>query len=179
MRSEDIVVGLVVLSGGELVGKTRLQKEVYLLDCCGANFGLQFTYHYYGPYSFELAMGSESARAERLIEIEERLGRYDVPYSIFKTDDETPCPPKLGDLDAAAARDLLTKMKDASDVILELAATIVFLEREWDYYRKGEVSAVEETKARKSLKATDKAIAKALELLRLLDVRGGFATCES
>ena len=40
MNVEKIVVGLIALNGGTLVGRTRLQKQAYLLDKCGASFGL-------------------------------------------------------------------------------------------------------------------------------------------
>ena len=41
---ENIVVNLIALHGGELVGRTRLQKEAYLLHRCGANFDLPFPF---------------------------------------------------------------------------------------------------------------------------------------
>ena len=98
MNAEEIAVNLIKLSRGKLVGRTRLQKEAYLLDRCGAAFGLAFTYHYYGPYSFELAYGWEDALAEGRIEIEERFGRYSIPYSIFKLKESGGDPDNLGDL---------------------------------------------------------------------------------
>lgn len=166
MNPEDIVVGLVALSGGELVGRTRLQKETYLLDRCGANFGLQFTYHHYGPYSFELAGGCADAQAEKRIEIRERIGRHGVPYAIFGSMEDGAPPDALAELPAAQARSLLGRMQGVSDIVLELAATIVFLRDEWPYYGKGKTGPVEETKARKSRKATDERIKEALDLLR-------------
>ena len=79
MNAEDIAVNLIKLSRGKLVGWTRLQKGAYLLDRCGAAFGLPFIYHYYGPYSFELAYGWEDALAEGRIEIEEKRWRVWCP----------------------------------------------------------------------------------------------------
>lgn len=169
MKAEDIAVELVALNGGELVGRTRLQKQAYLLDRCGADFGLEFTYHHYGPYSFDLAAGSHDARAEGQIVIEERLGRHHgVRYAIFKSGSEAGAPACLGKLSAEKARAVLNATRGVSDVVLELAATIVFLRDEWDYYGKGTVDAVDETRKRKSLKATDERMEKALELLRNL-----------
>ncbi len=173
MSPEDIVTDMVTLNGGELVGRTRLQKQAYLLDRCGANFGLRFTYHYYGPYCFELAAGVDDARAEGRVNIEEKPGRHGVPYAIFRPGPESngehsDC---LGGLTADQARDLLRNMKQVSDAVLELAATIVFLRDEWRYFGKDKGrSPVEETKARKPLKATEKRIAEALALLRNLDL---------
>ena len=170
MNGEDIVVGLVAFNGGKLVGRTRLQKQAYLLDRCGANLGLQFTYHHYGPYSFELAAGCVDAKAEGRIDIKESPGGYGVPYATFKSMRGSKKPGWLGELPAATVNAKLKKIRGASDIVLELAATIVFLRDEWNYYGKGEVNPVEETKARKSLKATDERIEKALKLIHALDL---------
>ena len=168
MDEENIVVGLVALNGGALVGRTRLQKQAYLLDRCGADFGLEFTYYDYGPYSFDLAAGSYDARAEGRIAVDERPGRHGVRYAIFKSGSEAEVPACLGKLPAEKARVVLNATKCVSDVVLELAATIVFLRDEWDYYGKGTVDAVDETRKRKSLKATDERMVKALDLLHNL-----------
>lgn len=166
MNAEDIVVGLIALHGGELVGRTRLQKEAYLLHRCGGEFDLPFVYHHYGPYSFDLTNGWTDARAEGRIEITEKPGRHGIPYAIFRRKDNAARPKQLGALPAARARPLLKKMKEVSDIVLELAATIVFLRDEGGHPD----DAIEETKARKSLKATDERIDKALSLLRELDL---------
>ena len=166
MNAEDIVVALIALNDGKLIGRTRLQKEAYLLDRCGADFGLQFTYHHYGPYCFDLAGGIDDARAEGRIDIKEQPGRHGVPYAIFESEDEAEKPKCLGKLRADDARASLQRMKDVSDVVLELAATIVFLRDDWDYYDKGKTDPVDETKARKPLKATEERIDKALDLVR-------------
>jgi uncharacterized protein YwgA len=165
MNAEEIAVNLIKLSPGQLVGRTRLQKEAYLLDRCGAELGLPFTYHYYGPYSFELADGWEDALAEGRIEIEEELRRYGVSYSLFKL--KKPCsgPDNLGNLPAADARARLEKMAAVSEIVLELAATIIYLKEE-GY---GE-PPIKELKTRKPLKATDKLIKKATALLSDLEL---------
>ena len=164
MNAEDIVVDLIALNGGVLVGRTRLQKGAYLLHRCGASFDLPFVYHHYGPYSFGLAAGCLDARAEEWIEIEERPGRYGIPYAIFRIREGARPSRNLGALSADKARSLLEKMGRVSDIELELAATIVFL-REEGGYRDG---AVEETKARKPLKAAGKRLDNALALLDAL-----------
>ena len=167
MNVENIVANLVALNGGELVGHMRLHKQTYLLDCCGADLGLQYTYHQRGPYSCELAAGPDYARAEGWIDIEERLGRYKISYAIFKTRNLAEAPENLGKLSAEDARDLLEKMRDVSDTVLEIAATIAFMHNVWDYVGKPEGrSAVEETKARKSYEGIDEGISQALDLLR-------------
>ena len=39
-----------------LVGRTRFQKTAYFLEAAGVGYGFDFSYHYYGPYSEELAV---------------------------------------------------------------------------------------------------------------------------
>ena len=168
MNAEEIVVGLIALNGGTLVGRTRLQKQAYLLDRCGGDFGLLFTYHRYGPYCFELVGGLNDARAEGRIEVEEQIGRHGVAYAIFRSGDQAGIPQRLGGLEADEARSLLNRMRDISDIVLELAATIVFLRDEWDYFGKGKTGAVEETRKRKPLKSTDERISEAQDLLQEL-----------
>ena len=168
MNGEDIVVSLVAFNDGKLVGRTRLQKQAYLLDRCGANFGLRFTYHHYGPYSFELAAGCADAEAEGRITINETPGGYGVPLATLKSTQGGNKPDQLGELPAPTVNSKLSKMRGASNIVLELAATIIFLRDEWNYYGKGKVDPVEETRARKSLKATDERIEKALKLIRVL-----------
>ena len=171
MNAEEVAVDLVALNGGELVGRTRLQKTTYLLDRCGADFGLPFRYYRYGPYSFELVAGLNDALAEDRIEVEEKPGRHKVPYAIFRADAAQP--DTLGKLPAERAVSLLERTKYVSDFVLELAATIVFLRDDWHYYGKDKVSdadatsaAIAETKRRKSLKVQGGRLEKALVLLR-------------
>ncbi len=164
MNVADIVVNLIAQHGGRLIGRTRLQKETYLLHRCGANLGLPFTYHHYGPYSFALVDGLVDARADGRIEMEERLGSYGIRYAIFKSKDDAGAADGLGDLPATSVRSLLEKMQEVSDIVLELAATIAFLREDGGYG----YDAVEETKARKPLKATRERMEQALVLLRKL-----------
>src|SRR5437879_1961262 len=85
------IAGLVKLNGGRLVGRTRLQKSVYLLRLCGVDLGFDFDYHYYGPYSEELASAARDAEALDLIEVEWKTS-YGNEYAIFhsKTDADFP-----------------------------------------------------------------------------------------
>ncbi len=117
----------------------------------------------------DIVGGLTEARAEGRIAIEEKPGRHGVPYAIFKS--KVDPPRHLGDLSDCKVRDLLNKTNGSSDIVLELAATMTFLHDEWDYYGKGETDEVEETRARKPLKATDERIDKAIALLCDLGLR--------
>ena len=176
MNAEDIAAGLIALhENKELIGRTRLQKEAYLLHRCGANFDLPFTYHHYGPYSFELAEGTLYAQAEDRIEIEERVGRYGVRYAIFRAKENTQIPDHIGQLPSGEANRLLSKMEKVSDVVLEIAATIAFLCNERGY---GD-GAVDETKIRKPRKASNERVQEAQALLSELGLQPQSASAGS
>ena len=174
MNAKDVVVDIVKLSGHELNGQTRLQREAYLLDRCGAKFGISFFYYHHGPYSFELADGWADAKAEDRIEIKQKLGRYDVSYLSFKKKAADANPENLGELSAADARERLQKMAQVSDVVLELAATIVFL-KENGYSER----PIEELKMRKPIKAAGGRTEKARALLCDLGLKSEATLSES
>ena len=113
MNVEDIVVNLIALHGGKLVGRTRLQKEAYLLHRCGGNFDLPFPfiYHHYGPYSHALADGLLDAHGDGRIDIENPLGSYGIRYAIFRLKGDHDAPDGLGDLSASQAHSLVRAMQ--------------------------------------------------------------------
>ena len=164
MPEEDIAVDMIALHGGKLVGRTRLQKRAYLLHRCGANFDLPFIYHHYGPYSFDLAEGCIDAQMNKRIKIKEKRGRYGIRDAVFrlKNKEATTRRDRVGSLPAERARSFLKRMERVSDIVLELAATIVFLRDDGRYPD----NAVAATMARKPLKATDERLGEALSLIR-------------
>ncbi|MDR6954683.1 uncharacterized protein YwgA [Ancylobacter sp. 3268] len=116
---------LVAAAGGEIVGRIRLQKLVYLLDQLDLGSGFSYAYHHYGPYSAELAeeVGDEVVLGR--LDEETRYRRGDgVPYVVYKS---------TGEEDAAAAAirrhfgAQLGEMQSCSATVLELAATIHWL----------------------------------------------------
>ena len=85
MEREEIVVALLKAAGGQLVGRVRLQKVVYLLDQLGLESGFRYDYHHYGPFSRDLDNAVADAEAFGLVD--EKFGRRQVDgarYSIFK-----------------------------------------------------------------------------------------------
>jgi uncharacterized protein YwgA len=159
MPANDVAVGIVALNGGELFGRTRLQKTAFLLECCGMESGLEFEYRHYGPFSVELARGWDDAEFDGRLQMIERSGFREMPYTVFMTNE--PAPERLGNLSASKVRDLLAAMRRPSDIVLELAATIVYL-------RDRGADPVSEVKILKPHKATDQRIHQAQELIRQL-----------
>jgi uncharacterized protein YwgA len=154
---------LVRLNGGEIVGKTRFQKIAYLLETVHLGLGLEFDYHNYGPFSAELATSLDDAEAMKLVEAVEVPGFHEVPYTLFRM---TPSTPSFEDSkETRKRREALEKMSGYSALILELAATAVYLDQN-GYPGK----AWEEVAKRKPLKATSERVEKAKGLLRQLEL---------
>lgn len=165
MSPEQVVVNLIALHNDKPVERTRLQREAYLLNRCGGNFDISFVYYKYSPYSPALDEGIIDALTMGHVETEWRTGRYSIKHVLFKIKDTKMQPENLGKLPADKALDLLRKMNgDTSDTVLEIAAAIVFFRDEGR--GRDHNQAVEETRLRKSIKATNERIEEAISLLR-------------
>lgn len=156
--------GLFLATGGEIVGRIRLQKMVYLLDQLGMNSGYSFDYHHYGPYSSDLASDVDIEAAFGSLKEDTRRRMSDgVPYSVFSYPGQSDVGDRVGDLAMNAVREACNKMGQYSATVLELAATINWLSKfeKLEDWRK-------ELIVRKSSKASESRIEEAMELLRNL-----------
>ena len=163
MEREEIVAALLKAAGGELVGRVRLQKAVYLLDRLGLESGFRYDYHHYGPFSRDLDNAVADAEAFELVE--EAFGRRQVDgarYSIFRlTADNRELPAKIGRLDQAELERYLRIFAAATVTVLELAATanwLVEVERRDDWKKA--------LRRRKGPKVEGGRLEQALDLLR-------------
>jgi uncharacterized protein YwgA len=127
-KLDDIVVGVVALSGGELVGRIRLQKIVYLLEQKGLKSDAKFTYHHYGPYSEAIADAVTDAKFWDTLEETTEFRKLDgAPFSIFRSHRPVSDFQQLGELPQQRASNLLERLHSENSTVLELAATIHWL----------------------------------------------------
>ncbi|GEM90827.1 hypothetical protein [Oceanithermus desulfurans] len=147
------VVSIIEKAGGRVVGKTRLQKMVYIMEAAGIDMGYDYVYFHYGPYSEDLSNHIEIATAMGIVKHTESLtadGKR--KYSIYEIVKKT--------LDDATEADeqnlLLKKMNETDSITLELAATALYLKKEEGYE-----DPWEETSRRKPRKATPERLEKA------------------
>ena len=110
-------------AGGQLVGRTRLQKIAYLAQLAGFARDFPFEYRHYGPYSEELAEATEIASGLHLIEEQERKTDWGGWYSIYRVGSSASLP---GPSDENRARFIAAAAKIGA-IELELAATAAFL----------------------------------------------------
>ena len=156
MADVEAVARIVRLNGGQLVGKTRLQKSAYFLESLGVGFGLDFAYYHYGPYSEELEYLANDARALNVIGVDWQRSAEGAEYAIF-ADHSGGGPHEPEDAKRAAVLKLLGRYTSTE---LELAATADFLEKA-GY----EDDAWKETARRKASKISQDRVARAQELL--------------
>lgn len=123
-RVIDKVVLVIKAAGGELVGRTRLQKTIYLLEIAGLLDDFNFEYRHYGPYSEDLSHAVTLARLLGRVTEEERRANWGGAYSVYRTGDLT-----AADV-PAPMRSLIDLSAKANPVALELAATAAFLAKE-------------------------------------------------
>ena len=107
-------------AGGELVGRTRLQKVVYLMQLAGFGEEFDFEYRHYGPFSEDLARGMDIAVAFGQVDEEEKQAAWGGRYSIFHLKEA------VAPSDGQRA-EFVQKAKGVNAVELELAATAAFL----------------------------------------------------
>jgi uncharacterized protein YwgA len=150
------VKDIVADAGGEIVGKTRLQKTAYFLEASNVGSGFDFSYHYYGPYSEELATATNDADALGMISIKWDLSSAGFEFATYRSVVPSAAQGKL----AVRRREILGILGRYDTVSLELAATAHFLAANGFAH-----NAWEETKKRKAGKATDGRIQTAKQLL--------------
>ena len=118
----QFVADVVALADGELIGRTRLQKTLCLMELGGVGSGFSYSYHHYGPYSEEVSVAASDAAVLGLLREDLQRASWGGQYSVFRTD-----------LAAAAVegnepvKALISKAKQADGIALELAATAAFL----------------------------------------------------
>lgn len=138
-------------AGGEIVGRTKLQKTAYLLTLAGFEERFRFGYKHYGPFSDDLANTAELAAAFDLISERQQQAAWGGTYSVYTVQSVEPS--------GQAGRTGLAKAAAQSDaVLLELAATAAYLAQE------GKPQPWAETARRKPDKAAEGRLDGAKEL---------------
>lgn len=160
------VPSLVLAAGGQLIGKIRLQKAVYLLDQMGLASGFSYEYHHYGPYSEELAEQVEDDVIFGRLEADLRRRQSDgVPYVAYGAQTAGIGDPIDAHMPRSRVRDALAQMERRSATVLELAATM-----HWLAVVEGRSDWSAELVRRKGAKTKQGRQERALELLRSLEL---------
>jgi uncharacterized protein YwgA len=141
MDATDFVLLALHAVGGEIQGKTKLQKTAYFLGLMTGHLDdLGYRAHYYGPYSDDVADGVNRLRSVGFVE-QNAAGRGAIDRSGFEvcrydfrlTDDGRQIAEAKADADPKfwkklqAAVDVLNKAGDLDYVRLSIAAKTYFM----------------------------------------------------
>lgn len=111
---------------GEVNGKKSLQKLVYLARAFGLETGYSFRFHYYGPYSDELASDFESLLENQEVKLIEK-GSY--KYKVSDQFSENVVKKQvLKEDEQRKIRKLISTFGNKNPSELELYATIYFID---------------------------------------------------
>lgn len=147
------VTDIIQDAGGRIIGRTRLQKIAYLLAATGLDDNFRFSYKHYGPYSEELASSAKFGALFGNLNERQDQTSWGGSYSTYTI-------PSMPDSDQTGPRhDLASVAVEADSIVLELAATAVFLAHE------GYTDPWDETAQRKPEKVTTLRLANAKSLL--------------
>ncbi len=105
---------------GEVKGRKKLQKIIFILQQKGADFQENFIFHYYGPFSYDLQFEIDDLVESGLIN---ETGNVNFTYRLNESRSST-----LDRNDSLYTYEsLIQKLNSQSSPLLELVATIYYL----------------------------------------------------
>lgn len=162
----ELVINVVALAGGRMVGRTRLQKTIYLLHALDMESDATYYYYNFGPFSDEITDGISDGKFSGLLSEQTSYRVIDgSPFSIFETLRKADEVQDVGGLSADEARGIIQILEAQSSTVLELAATIHWLKH---------IEQIDDWRAelgrRKGAKTENGRMEKAYELLQSLNI---------
>lgn len=114
-------------ASGEIIGRKKLQKMIYIAKKVTFPFQERFQFHFYGPYSEELTLRVEElCNMGFLDEVKEKKGGYyQYRYSLTEAGREFL---SVNDVDMPFLEDCLLDMNNQSARFLELVSTILYFD---------------------------------------------------
>lgn len=112
---------------GEIIGRKKLQKMIYIAKKVSFPFQERFGFHFYGPYSEELTLRVEElCNMGFLNEVREKKGGYfQYRYTLTETGKEFL---SLNGVDMPCLQDCLTDMNSQNARFLELVSTVLYFD---------------------------------------------------
>jgi uncharacterized protein YwgA len=116
-----------VALSGEIVGRKKLQKMIYIAKKVDFPFQERFGFHFYGPYSEELTLRVEElCNMGFLNEVKENKGGYvQYRYSLTESGKEFL---SINQVDMPFLGECLTDMNEQNARFLELVSTILYFD---------------------------------------------------
>jgi uncharacterized protein len=116
-----------VMVSGEIIGRKKLQKMIYIAKKVAFPFHERFQFHFYGPYSEELTLRVEElCNMGFLNEVKEKKGGYfQYRYSLTEPGKEFL---SLNEVEMPFLQDCLMDMNDQNARFLELVSTVLYFD---------------------------------------------------
>jgi hypothetical protein len=114
----------VLQHAGEVVGRKKLQKIVFIVQKLNYPFHEKYHYHFYGPYSEELTLKVEElCNLGFFNEVKEEKGNYNqYKYTLTKDGEQFMC---HYDVDMPGLESCVASLNGQSARFLELVATVL------------------------------------------------------
>lgn len=116
---------------GEVRGRTRLQKMIFIAQSLGHPFDEAYQFHLYGPYSPELAAELEAMKGFRLLQETPYMsqGYTEYRYTVVPTEVNALRRNNCHLILPEETRRLLTHLNQESTENLELLASLLYFQR--------------------------------------------------
>lgn len=127
MLKDHAKVMQAVLAAGEVVGRKKLQKMIYIAKKMDFPFQERFQFHFYGPYSEELTLRVEElCNMGFLNEVKEKKGGYyQYRYTLTESGKEFL---SLNEVEMPLLDGCLVDMNDQNARFLELVSTVLYFD---------------------------------------------------
>ncbi|WP_338450271.1 YwgA family protein [Niallia oryzisoli] len=127
MLKDHAKVMQAIAASGEVIGRKKLQKMIYISKKLSFPFGEKFQFHFYGPYSEELTVQVEELCNMRFLEEvkEKKGGYYQYRYTVTDNGKEFL---SESHVDIPNLQECLTDMNSQNARFLELVSTVLFFD---------------------------------------------------
>lgn len=116
-----------IAASGEIIGRKKLQKMIYIAKKLDFPFHEKYQFHFFGPYSEELTLRVEElCNMGFLNEIKEKKGGYfQYRYSLTESGEEFL---QLNEVDMPFLPACLADMNEQNARFLELVSTVLYFD---------------------------------------------------
>mgnify|MGYP001238894124 FL=1 len=134
MLKEHVKLMSAFSACGEIIGRKKLQKMIYIAKKMSFPFQDKFHFHFYGPYSEELTLRVEELCNMGFVheEKEKKGGYYQYRYTVTKEGNDFL---KLYEEEIPKLKECVLHMNEQSARFLELVSTVLY----FDHLSKEEV----------------------------------------
>ena len=127
MLKDHAKIMKAIAASGEIIGRKKLQKMIYIAKKLDFPFHEKYQFHFFGPYSEELTLRVEElCNMGFLNEIKEKKGGYfQYRYSLTESGEEFL---QLNEVDMPFLPACLADMNEQNARFLELVSTVLYFD---------------------------------------------------